>query len=84
MTAIVAAAALVILVVSAADATLDRKLPTTYSQAKVASKATKARHAGNPSPPPTKSIPPRAAQIGDQLVLVIPEETSDPGDRRPR
>jgi hypothetical protein len=39
---------------------------------------------GNPFPPRANSSPPRAAQIGDQLVLVIPQETSDPGDRRPR
>ena len=38
----------------------------------------------NPSHPRANSLPPRAAQIGDQLVLVIPQETSDPGDRRPR
>jgi hypothetical protein len=96
LTTIVAAAGLVILVVPAADATLDRSLLTTHSQAKVAEvakKATKAKHAvraasisekGNPSPAPPNSIPPRAARIGDQLVLVIPQETSDPGDRRPR
>jgi len=96
LTTIVAAAALIILVVPAADATLDRSLPTTQSQAKVAEiakKATRAKHAlraasisekANPSPPAPNSIPPRAARIGDQLVLVIPQETSDPGDRRPR
>jgi len=39
---------------------------------------------GNPIPPRANPIPPRAAEIGDQLVLVIPQETSDPGDRRPR
>jgi len=39
---------------------------------------------GNPIPPRARPIPPRAAQIGDQLVLVIPEAPSDPGDRRPR
>jgi len=37
----------------------------------------------NPTPQRVSSIPPRAAQIGDQLVLVIPQEMSDPGDRRP-
>jgi len=39
---------------------------------------------GNPTPQRVSSIPPRAARIGDELVLVIPHETSDPGDRRPR
>jgi hypothetical protein len=38
----------------------------------------------NSIPSRANSIPPRATQIGDQLVLVIPQETSDPGDRRPR
>jgi hypothetical protein len=28
--------------------------------------------------------PPRAAQIGSSFVLVIRQERSDPGDRRPR
>jgi hypothetical protein len=29
-------------------------------------------------------VPPRASQIGNMLVLAIPQAQSDPGDRRPR
>jgi hypothetical protein len=66
---IFAAAALVMLVVPAADAILDRSLPTTYSQAKaakVAKKATKAKQAA------------QAASIYVPPLVVCPEP--DPGD----
>jgi hypothetical protein len=29
-------------------------------------------------------VPPRAVLVGSLLVLTIPHERSDPGDRRPR
>jgi hypothetical protein len=69
---IFAAAALVMLVVPAADAMLGRSLPTTYSQAKaakVAKKATKAQKAKHAV---------RAASIYVPPVVVCPEP--DPGD----
>ena len=67
--AIFAAAALVVLVVPAADAMLDRSLPTTYTHAKaakVAKKATKVKHAA------------RAASIFVPSVVICPEP--DAGD----
>ena len=69
LTTTVAAAALVILVVPAADATLDRSLPTTYSHVKagkLARKSTKAKQAA------------QAASIFVPSVVICPEP--DPGD----
>jgi hypothetical protein len=69
MTTIFAAAALVVVVVPAADATLDRSLPTAYSHAKaakVAKKATKAKRATQP------------ASIFVPSVVICPEQA--PGD----
>jgi hypothetical protein len=66
---IFAAAALVVVVVPAAGATLDRSLPTTYAHAKaatVAKKATKAKRAIQP------------ASIFVPSVVICPEQA--PGD----
>jgi hypothetical protein len=69
LTTIFAAAALVVVVVPAADATFDRSLLTTYSHAKaakVAKEATKAERAAQP------------ASIFVPSVVVCPEQA--PGD----
>jgi hypothetical protein len=69
LTMIFAAAALVMLVVPAADAMLDRSLPTTYSHAKAAKvtkTATKAKRAAQP------------ASIFLPFIVICPEQA--PGD----
>jgi hypothetical protein len=69
LTTIFAAAALVVVVAPAADATLDRSLPTTYAHAKaakVAKTATKAKRAAQP------------ASIFVPSVVICPEQA--PGD----
>jgi hypothetical protein len=66
---IVAAAALVVLFVPAADATLDRSVPTTYSHTKAtkaAKNSTNAKHAA------------QATSIFVPFVVICPEQ--DPGD----
>jgi hypothetical protein len=67
LSTIVAAAGLVVLVVPAADATLDRSLPTTHVKApKVAKKSTKGKDAV------------QAASIFVPSVVICPEQ--EPGD----